>query len=150
MSKLDRRSFLKTAGVATGVAVVGGVPAAAAAATESRVFPSFAYDPSAGDTWADRFTLACNPQPELDWPVHRVAYQDDALQAVAVDVPFTAADFWACDARLVPHLALAGDDGEVVPFAELTCAPDQLLAQDGAAALARLRALVNGSARRPW
>jgi TAT (twin-arginine translocation) pathway-exported protein len=36
MSKLDRRSFLKTAGVATGVAVVGGVPAAAAAATEGR------------------------------------------------------------------------------------------------------------------
>lgn len=91
---------------------------ASAAATESRVFPSFAYDPSAGDSWADRFTLACNPQPELDWPVHRVDYQDEALQAVAVDVPFTAADFWACDARLVPHLALAGDDGEVVPFAE--------------------------------
>jgi hypothetical protein len=91
---------------------------ASAAATESRVFPSFAYDPSAGDTWADRFTLACNPQPDLDWPVRRVDYQDDALQAVAVDVPFTAADFWACDSRLVPHLALAGDDGEVVPFAE--------------------------------
>ncbi len=36
MSTLDRRSFLKTAGVATGVAVVGGVPAAAAAAVESR------------------------------------------------------------------------------------------------------------------
>jgi len=36
MSKFDRRSFLKTAGLATGVAVVGGVPAAAAAATESR------------------------------------------------------------------------------------------------------------------
>ena len=36
MSKFDRRSFLKTAGLATGAAVVGGVPAAAAAATESR------------------------------------------------------------------------------------------------------------------
>jgi hypothetical protein len=36
MSKLDRRSFLKTAGVATGVAVVGGVPAAAAAAADGR------------------------------------------------------------------------------------------------------------------
>ncbi len=91
---------------------------ASAAATESRVFPSYAYDPSAGDTWADRFTLECNPQPELDWPVRRVDYQDEALQAVAVDVPFTAADFWACDSRMVPHLALAGDDGEVVPFAE--------------------------------
>jgi hypothetical protein len=36
MSKLDRRSFLKTAGVATGVAVVGGVPAVAGAAAETR------------------------------------------------------------------------------------------------------------------
>ncbi len=36
-------------------------------------------------------------------------------------MPFTAADFWACDARLVTHLALAADDGsdgKVVPFAE--------------------------------
>jgi hypothetical protein len=31
MSNLSRRSFLKTAGVATGAAIVGGVPAAAAA-----------------------------------------------------------------------------------------------------------------------
>ncbi len=94
---------------------------ASAAAIESRVFPSYAYDPAAGDTWAERFTLACNPQPELDWPVHRVTYQDEALQTVGLDLPFTAADFWACDARLVPHLALAGDDGsdgKVVPFAE--------------------------------
>jgi hypothetical protein len=35
MSKVDRRSFLKTAGVATGVAMVGAVPAVAAAAGES-------------------------------------------------------------------------------------------------------------------
>jgi hypothetical protein len=32
MSKLSRASFLKTAGIATGAAMVGGVPAAAAAA----------------------------------------------------------------------------------------------------------------------
>ena len=76
-----------------------------AAAIESRVFPSFAYDPAAGDTWAERFTLACNPQPELDWPVHRLTYQDEALQTVALDQPFTAADFWACDAMALPFEA---------------------------------------------
>lgn len=101
---------------------------ASAAAIESRVFPSFAYDPSAGETWADRFTLACNPQPELDWPVHRLTYQDEALQTVTREVPFTAADFWACEARLLPHLALAGEEasgGAVVPFAEhLASDPD--------------------------
>jgi hypothetical protein len=36
MSTFDRRSFLKTAGVATGVAVVGGVPGAAAAVAAER------------------------------------------------------------------------------------------------------------------
>jgi hypothetical protein len=34
MSKLSRASFLKTAGIATGAVVVGGVPAAATAAAE--------------------------------------------------------------------------------------------------------------------
>ena len=34
MSKYSRRSFLKTAGVATGAVVVGGLPAAANAAAE--------------------------------------------------------------------------------------------------------------------
>ncbi|MDO8106510.1 hypothetical protein Q6348_04790 [Isoptericola sp. b441] len=94
---------------------------AAAAAIESRVFPSYAYDPGAGETWADRFTLGCNPQPELDWPVRRITYQDGSVQRVSLDVPFTAADFWACDARLVTHLALAAEDGsegKEVPFAE--------------------------------
>ncbi|MCV2395758.1 hypothetical protein OEB99_15690 [Actinotalea sp. M2MS4P-6] len=94
---------------------------ASAAAIESRVFPSFSYDPSAGDTWAERFALACNVQPERDWPVHRLTWSGADLQRVTQDVPFTAADFWACDARLAPHLAVAaedGSDGTVVPFAE--------------------------------
>ena len=44
MSKLDRRSFLKTAGIATGVAVVGGVPAAASAAADT--WPEVVASPS--------------------------------------------------------------------------------------------------------
>jgi hypothetical protein len=45
MSNFDRRSFLRTAGVATGAAVVGGLPAAAAAAAESA--PEIVAEPSA-------------------------------------------------------------------------------------------------------
>ena len=41
----------------------------AAAAMESRVFPAFVYDPSAGPDWAARFSVAGNPQPAQDWPV---------------------------------------------------------------------------------
>lgn len=45
MSNLSRRSFLKSAGIATGAVVVGGVPAAASAATESA--PEIVLEPSA-------------------------------------------------------------------------------------------------------
>ena len=51
MSKLSRSSFLKTAGLATGAALVGGVPAAAAA-TESA--PELVVQPSAAAARAAR------------------------------------------------------------------------------------------------
>jgi len=71
----------------------------AAAATESRAFPTFAYDPSAGPDWAARFDLTNNPQLTADWPMHRIDYEDAALQRQAEDVTFTYADFAACDRR---------------------------------------------------
>jgi hypothetical protein len=71
----------------------------AAAALESRVFPAFTMDPTAGDDWASRFSLAANPQAELDWPIHRVTYEDAACQTVAEEHPFTLIDFVACDER---------------------------------------------------
>jgi ferredoxin len=70
-----------------------------AAALESRVFPTFTMDPTAGENWASRFSLEANPQAELDWPVHRVAYQDTDGQRITEDRPFTLIDFVACDAR---------------------------------------------------
>jgi hypothetical protein len=75
----------------------------AAAATESRAFPTFAYDPSAGPNWATRFDLADNPQLADDWPVHRLDYEDEALQRQAEDITFTFADFAACDRRYAHH-----------------------------------------------
>jgi hypothetical protein len=77
----------------------------AAAAMQSRAFPAFTYDPSAGPDWASRFTLEDNPQPELDWPVANFAYEDEARRSVAEDLPFTYADFVACDPRYASHLA---------------------------------------------
>ena len=78
---------------------------ASAAAVEARAFPSFVFDPSAGEDWATRFSLAHNPQPEADWPVRPFQYEADALQSVAVDLHFTLADFLACDARWSGSLA---------------------------------------------
>ena len=47
-----------------------------AAAMESRAFPAFAYDPSAGTNWASRFYLEANSQVGLDWPVQGFTYED--------------------------------------------------------------------------
>lgn len=77
----------------------------AAAASESRAFPTFAYDPAAGPDWASRFSIADNPQPELGWPIHRFAYEDADHQRVVEDVAFTFADFAACDVRYAGELA---------------------------------------------
>ena len=77
----------------------------AAAAMESRAFPAFAYDPSAGPDWASRFYLEDNPQADLDWPVYRFAYEDEAHQRISERLAFTLVDFVACDRRYAKHFA---------------------------------------------
>lgn len=77
----------------------------AAAAMESRAFPAFVYDPSAGTNWAARFCLDANPQRDLDWPIQRFAYEDEQHQRVSADLAFTAVDFVASDHRYARHLA---------------------------------------------
>jgi ferredoxin len=79
---------------------------AAAAATQSRVLPTFVYDPGAGPRLADRYSLAGNPQVECDWPVEPLTYADPDLQAVTEDVAFSALDFALCDGRYAKHFAV--------------------------------------------
>lgn len=78
----------------------------AAAAMQSRAFPAFAYDASAGANWATRFSLVNNPQPEDDWSVETLTYVDPAQQRAELSSAFTYADFVFCDARHVAHFAL--------------------------------------------
>ena len=83
---------------------VGGATGAppylvAAAALESRAFPAFTYDPSAGTDWAQRISLDGNPQPERPWPIHELAYADEAMRHASEQVPFTLADLALCDPR---------------------------------------------------
>jgi hypothetical protein len=77
----------------------------AATAMESRAFPAFSFDPSAGPDWASRFDLGGNPQPERDWPVHAFSYEDEGHQTVTEDIAFTLVDFIAADPRHARHLA---------------------------------------------
>jgi len=93
----------------------------AAAALESRAFPSFVFDPSAGPDLASRFQVQGNPQPDRDWPLHSLAYEDAEYQHVSEDLPFTLVDFIACDRRYAKHFACvprATWNGSLAPVGE--------------------------------
>ena len=93
--------------VYSGAAGNAGLPPylAAAAAMEGRAFPALSYDPAAGPGWASRFSLEGNPQPDRDWPVQSLAYEDEAHQRHSEDLAFTLVDFAACDRRFATHFA---------------------------------------------
>ena len=93
----------------------------AAAAMESRAFPAFTYDPSAGPDWASRFSLTDNPQPDIDWPLQDFAYEDQQHQRVSENLAFTLIDFVACDPRYARHFARvprANWNGSMIPVDE--------------------------------
>ncbi|MBA3057479.1 MAG: hypothetical protein KJ614_04400 [Gammaproteobacteria bacterium] len=92
-----------------------------AAAMESRAFPAFTYDPSAGPNWASRFYLGANSQVDLDWPIQVFAYEDEQHQRVSQDLAFTLADFVASDHRYARHLARVPREkwnGSMIPVDE--------------------------------
>ncbi len=67
------------------------------AAVEGREFPGFVYNHEQGARWGSRFNIAHNPQPEDDFPQHRLSFQDDKGGEMSLDLPFTFADFAAQD-----------------------------------------------------
>ena len=83
---------------------------AAAVAMESRAFPSFSYDPGAGQDWASRFCVDDNPQLEASWPTHSILYEDQDQQGVSDEVAVTFADFVACDARYAGRFAMVAQE----------------------------------------
>jgi len=91
---------------------VAGLPPylSAAAAVESRAFPTFSYDAEAGSNWAERFSLQGNRAPQDDWPAEAFEYADEKLQRVVEPVRFTYADFALCDRRYAAHFAAVPRD----------------------------------------
>jgi hypothetical protein len=71
----------------------------AAVATQSRVFPTFSYLPMSGSELADRFRISANVQPESPWPINGFSWHDKDLQVTETELPFTPAEFLACDRR---------------------------------------------------
>jgi hypothetical protein len=96
------RKALEYSGAAL-VSVFCGPYLAAAAAMESRAFPAFSYDPTAAH--GERFSLENNPQPERDWPLHALAYEDAEHQRASEETAFSLMDFVASDARYADYFA---------------------------------------------
>ena len=77
----------------------------AAAATESRAFPCFIYDPVSGNDLASRFHLDGNPLVEHDWCRHTLQYEDAQHHSYTEETAFTLVDFIACEGRFADHFA---------------------------------------------
>ncbi|MBI2375783.1 MAG: ferredoxin [Deltaproteobacteria bacterium] len=92
-----------------------------AAAHASRVTPCFLYDPEAGASWAERFDLSGNPDPEARWPVREVEIDADG-NARTRACAFTYADAAALDPeqrrhfRLIPPESWDEDQVEVSEY----------------------------------
>jgi hypothetical protein len=96
-------------------------PLMAEAALQGRACPDFLYDPDAGTSWADRFDVEGNPDPECAWPVHRITYLDDGTEQ-NLDTALTFADAVALEPAYQRHLRtiprVAWQDEIQVPLAE--------------------------------
>lgn len=89
-----------------------------AAAIESRVFPTFTYDPAAGPLQADRYTVDSNPQAEVDWPVHELPFENADHNRQVERMTFTPVDFFAADSRFADRFACVSRedwDEDMVP-----------------------------------
>ncbi len=75
----------------------------AATATESRVFPTFRFDPGAGDKQADCMNILENPYPEIDWPAKTFRYSSAEDGEATTELVFMPADFLFCDTRIARH-----------------------------------------------
>jgi ferredoxin len=92
----------------------------AEAALQGRVCPDFRYDPDAGPSWADRFNVDGNPQPEQPWPTHTLAFLEDKTEQ-SLEVPFTFADAVALEPAYLRHLRIvprAAWDDDQIPLGE--------------------------------
>ena len=77
----------------------------AGAATESRAFPTFAYDPAAGMGWKERFALLDDAARDGVWTDHELEFADADGRRTVTPVSFTLADLALADARRANELA---------------------------------------------
>ncbi len=62
------------------------------ATIESRDFPGFTFKGLLGTPWGSRFEVENNPQPRLNWPVHKITVVNAEGENIEMEFPFTFAD----------------------------------------------------------
>jgi hypothetical protein len=97
-----------------------------AAANESRVFPSFVFNPGAGADQASRYSLEGNPAPDRDWTEHELGFESSDHDYQTERTSFTPVDFIAqfpeCAGRFACIPRSQWND-EQVPVAEFIGRP---------------------------
>jgi ferredoxin len=105
----------------------------ASAAVEGREFPGFVYNHGQGARWGSRFNISHNPQPESDFPQHRLVFQNEKGEERALDLPFSFADFAAQDGHYAGQFHLVPPQfwtDDLVPLGDyLNLPPEELYAK---------------------
>ena len=89
-------------------------------AVESRAYPLFRYDPSAGKKPEECFDLEGNPAPDQHWPTYQLRYKVGNLEK-EMEIPLTFADFAITESRFRKHYRTAPPDTwneSMVPLSE--------------------------------
>jgi hypothetical protein len=103
----------------------------AAAASESRAFPTLVFDPSRESETTSGLSIDSNAQADRAWPVHSLDYEDADHQRRSLELAFTVADYLATDARLSRFfMDVPGGEG-VAPVAEWLDGADALGSSPG-------------------
>jgi ferredoxin len=97
-----------------------------AASHFGRAFPLFRFDPLAGESWAERFDLSENPDPQQIWTTPPARYLDPSGAESELNEPFTFAHAAAIDPAYRPHFRVVPAEAweeRQVPVARWLSAP---------------------------
>lgn len=91
-----------------------------ASAAESRAFPIFTFNPAAGGTWLQRFSIEKSSQHEEIWPKSEI-FIEDTKEDQKIEIVFSLAEFLAGIDRYESHFLPLGSEEwheDMVPLTE--------------------------------
>ena len=98
------------------------------AAVEGREFPAFTFDSQKGPKWGSRFDIHENPQPEVDWPAHKLAIHNEIGEEQALELCFTFVDFAVLDEQFNSNFHIVPPEywaDDLIPLAEYIALSDE-------------------------